>query len=193
MPFPLENFTRQSIEDHFKHKNLRWAEDYFIAMLGSSDKYDVYWAAVALRDCGTAKCVPVLKDKLDHPMRDLKAAALLTVAHISGSQETPFYAETLLSPKYPEKAYAMWAIAEAADDRALESALEYFSRNKSKIQKGQLPEGILVHGAKYLAKYHEQNARVAEFFQFLASSWPKLPEAERAQLKKGVKYFANLK
>ena len=51
MPFPLEASSRSMIEGHYKRKGIRWEEDFFLDMLGSSNRYDVYWAVIALRGC----------------------------------------------------------------------------------------------------------------------------------------------
>ena len=120
MPFPLNEQTRQFVRNHFRRKNLEWTEDYFLNVLESSDrKRDVYWAVLALRDCGTARSIPHLVAKLNYPMQDVKCTSILTIAHIAGPAETELYARALLDPKYREKGYAMWAIRDAADERAV--------------------------------------------------------------------------
>ncbi|SRR5258706_9555662 len=108
MPFPLSPGSRAAIEHHFRWKKLAWEESYFGNVLESStSKHDVYWAVLALRDCGTLASIPALKAKMDYPMQDVKCCAILTIAHIAGSAETSFYADALLNPEYREKGYAM--------------------------------------------------------------------------------------
>src|SRR4051812_3279753 len=109
MPFPLNDHTRSAIEGHFRKRNLIWQEEYFLDVLTTSDKkHDIYWAVLALRDCGTAGALPLLKEKLSFPMLDVQATALLTIAHLARAAETPLYAAMLLDPAYKQKGYAMW-------------------------------------------------------------------------------------
>jgi hypothetical protein len=190
MPFPLDPTTEQFIKNHFRRKGLRWEEDYFIEMLASEQKYDVYWATLALRGCGTEKCVPPLKEKLYHPMQDVKCTSILTVAHVAGAGETPFYARALLDPGYREKGYAMWAIWDCADERAVDAVLQYFTRNRGKLRAGKLANGTLVKGVEYLGRFRGRED-VNEFLGFVKSIWPDLPAGERQELAKRVDYFGN--
>src|SRR5262249_12239858 len=144
MAFPLSDYTRQAIEHHFRRKNLQWSEPYFLDVLANStQKHDVYWAVIALRDCGTSAAIPALKAKLTYPMKDVKCVSMLTIAHIAGAAETECYTESLLDAAYPEKGYAMWAVNDAADDRAVEGVLAYFTKNRSRLRRGELSNGTL--------------------------------------------------
>src|SRR5262249_50185300 len=87
-------------------------------------KHDVYWGVLALRDVGTARSIPVLKSLLHYPMQDVKDCSLLTIAHIAGASETPFYVEAL-ADRRTRKVYPMWAIEVAADHRAEPVVLEF--------------------------------------------------------------------
>ena len=162
MPFPVSDFTRDTIKKHFRRKHLEWTEDYFIKVLEESpEKFDIYWAVLALRDCGTMKSVPALQAKLYYPKTDVKACSILTIAHIARASATPLYTYTLLDPKYTDKAYAMWAIEDAADERAIEAVMRYFKKNMSKIRRQRLPIDTIVHGLAYLRKYVNSNPEVA--------------------------------
>jgi hypothetical protein len=190
MSFPLDEFTCGIIRKHFRRKNLEWSEDYFIQVLEtSSHKYDIYWAILALRDCGTSKPVPALKAKIHYPMRDVMSTSILTIAHIAGAAESSFYGEALLDPKYPEKGYAMWAIRVAADQRAAEAVLSYFRKNMSKIRRGKLYNATLPDGLEYLQRYLETQPGVSEFFQQIDACWESLAEGERQEILKRVTYY----
>ena len=180
MPFPLDDNAREFVRRHFKRKALEWTEDYFINVLETSgQKHDVYWATIALRDCGSQKCIPALKTKLLYPMQDVKCTALLTIAHVAGAAETELYTNALLDPAYRDKAYAMWAIRDAADARAVDAALSYFRKNLAKIRAGKLANGTLPEGLDYLQKFVDTQPAVAELFSEISKYWSKLAEGER--------------
>lgn len=189
MPFPIDEFTRDMIKDHFRRKNLVWTEDYFFAALESSQKNDVYWATIALRDCGTTRCVDALKAKLNYPMKDVKCTSILTIAHIARASETPFYAQALLSPIYKEKTYAMWAIQDAADARAVAPVLTYFKKNRAKLLRGKLVNATLADGIEYLYRHSLGNPDASEFFEQIRNAWSALASGERREILKRVPNF----
>ncbi len=171
---------------------MEWNEDYFIRQLSSDKKYDVYWATIALRDCGKTKCISLLKKLIYYPMQDVKCTSILTIAHIAKSEESIFYGECLLDPKYRDKTYAMWAINDAADERAIEVVHQYFKKNKSKIKSGKFTNGTLVDGCEYLSRFSEDN-NADEFLSFVKEIWSNLAEGERSELKKRINFFDDAK
>lgn len=192
MPFPLESYSRQPIEHHFRRKKLVWNEEYFLNVLNTSDKrYDIYWSVIALRDCGTMKAIPALKEKLSYPMQDVKCTSILTIAHIAGAKETNLYSEALSNPEYREKSYAMWAIKDAADERAVGSVLAYFKKNQSKLRNGNLANGTLAHGLEFLERYLNGNDEIHHFFSDVENFWEKLPRGEQTEIAKRVLYFSD--
>lgn len=128
--FTIDADLRDTITLHFRrNKAFAWSEDFFLAQLSEGrSKHDVYWSAIALRDCGTLRSVPALKALANHPMRDVKDCALLTIAQIAGAQETPYYIERLTQGK-GNKAYPLWAIGVAADERAIPAIAHYVRKN----------------------------------------------------------------
>ena len=189
MPFPLDSFTRTMVEHHFRRKKLEWTEDYFLQALDSHSKHHVYWAVLALRDCGTARSVPALRAKLGHPMQDVKCTAILTIAHIAGANETLLFGEALLSAPYKEKGYAMWAIRDAADARAVEPVLTYFQKNRAKLRRGALVNGTLPDGVQYLNRYVTFQPAIRSFFDEVRSAWERLAAGEREEIIKRVPTF----
>ncbi len=114
------------------------------------NKKEVYWSVLALRDCGTDRCIAVLKGLLHYPKQDVKACSILTIAQIAGAEETALYAEALLDPKYSEKAYALWAIWAKADGTALHAVYQYIKKNLSKICTDKLDIGTYGMGVEYM-------------------------------------------
>lgn len=193
MPFPLSDNTREAIQHHFRRKKLVWSEAYFLEVLANSvSKYDIYWAVVALRDCGTLNSISALKAKLFYPMQDVKCCSILTIAHIAGPEETSLYAELLASPEYKDKGYAMWAIKDAADSKAIDSVLAYFKKNRAKLKSGKLTNGTLVDGLIYLQKYLAKNESVNLFFSEVKDFFGNLAQGERSEIAKHVCYFSTM-
>jgi HEAT repeat protein len=189
MPFPLDDFTRAMVERHFRRKNLEWTEDYFLRSLDSHSRHDVYWAVLALRECGTVRCVAALRAKLSHPMQDVKCTSILTIAHIAGAEATPLFGEALLSPTYKEKGYAMWAIRDAADERAVEPVLAYFRKNRAKLRRGALANGTLPDGVEFLNRHVNTQPAIRDFFAEVRSVWERLAPGEREEILKRVPQF----
>lgn len=191
MPFPLSPHTREFIQHHFRRKELAWNEEYFINVLRTSEsRYDIYWAVLALRDCGTRNAISSLKEKLNYPVQDIQCCSLLTIAHISGAEETPLYVEALLSPQYRKKGYAMWAIRDAADARAIDAVLAYFKKHRSKLRSGKLTNATLADGLEFLERYWNDSDEIQRFFVDVDGFWEKLPEGERTEISKRVKFFS---
>ena len=178
------------MQHHFRRDKFAWTEDFFLAVLKHSHrKYDVYWAVLGLRDCGTSRSIPHLKDKLAFPMQDIKATAILTIAHIAGPAETALYAEALLDPKYREKGYAMWAIRDSADDRAVDAVIAYFRKNMSRIRRGQFHNATLPDGLEYLHKFIDAKPEVTMLFSDIKGCWEQIAEGERVEISKRAPYF----
>jgi len=162
-----------------------WSEDFFLSVLNEPrSKYDVYWSALGLRKVGSLRSIPILDSLLTHPMQDVKCVAILTIAHIGGASVTPLLAYVLLSPNYRKKGYAMWAILDAADDRAVPAVLQYFSKNRAMLRAGKL--GAFCKGTRYLAKFTNISAEARAFVEGIPTYWSRIPERTREEMKKHV-------
>jgi len=190
MPFPLEPHSEETIEKHFRNRGFLWTEEYLLSAIANArSKYDVYWAAIGLRKVGTDRAIPVLCTLLTYPMQDVKCVAILTIGHIGRENSTPILAEALLSPAYREKGYAMWAIADAADERAVPAVpavLAHLKKNRSKIRRGKDSSGVLVDAVSYLAKHRHLSADAQKFLDEIPTYWHMLGEGERKELSKRV-------
>lgn len=183
MPFPLER--TQFIEHHFRKRAFVWSEDFFLSVLNDPrSKYDVYWSAIGLRKVGSVRSIPILVSLLTYPMRDVKCVAILTIAHVGGASVTPLLANALVSPNYREKGYAMWAILDAADDRAIPAVLQYFSKNRAKLRAGKLD--TFGDGTRYLLKFVNISAEARAFVGGISTYWSRIPEGTRVEMKKHV-------
>lgn len=191
MPFPIDQNTEGFIEGHFKRRQFRWDEDYFLGVLEHPrGKHDVYWSAIALRKVGTDKSIEPLRALLTFPMQDVKCVAILTISHIARERATPILSLALLDPVYREKGYAMWAINDAADERAIVAVLEYFTKNKSKLKNGKLTNGTFVDGAEFLSRHVENHKDARAFIEGIPAFWQKLILGERTELQKRLPELA---
>jgi hypothetical protein len=185
MPFPLEDNDPALgfIERHFRRRGFVWSEDFFLSMLNAPrSKHDVYWSAIGLRKVGTERSIPVLLKFLTYPMEDVKTVSILTIAHIGCASVTPLLADVLLNPKYREKGYAMWAIRDAADERAIPAVLDYFANNRAKLRAGKLD--ALGDGLRYLSKFLDTVPAVRTFIDEVPTYWDRLPQGTRVEMKR---------
>ena len=185
MPFPLEDndVSVGFIERHFRRRGFAWSEEFFLSVLNAPrSKYDVYWSAIGLRRVGTQRSIPVLLEFLTYPMQDVKTVSILTIAHLGGASATPLLADALLNPKYREKDYAMWAILDAADERAIPAVLDYFAKNRAKLRAGKL--GAFGDGLRYLSKFADTVPAVRTFIDEVPTYWNRLPQGTRHEMKK---------
>ena len=97
--------------DHFKSRKIPYDESNLIDVLQSSqDKFDLLWAAVALRELGTVHAIPALKCAVKFKSIDVQGNAALTIAVLAGGDENSFLASLLVSKEYRAKFYAMTGI-----------------------------------------------------------------------------------
>ena len=117
-----------------RHKEFSWTEEFFANLIDRSEaRMDVYWSVIALRDCGSERSIPLLKGLATHTSNDVKATAMLTIARISRSAETEYYAMKLAEPSYRTKSYALWAIAAYGDERATDAVHQYVKKNIKRL------------------------------------------------------------
>jgi hypothetical protein len=190
MPFPLADHNREAIEAHFRKRRKRvdfgWSEDFFIEVLRfSQDKHDLNYAGQALRAVGTIRAVPFLKPLVNFPNNDVRVIALLTVAHIARDAESDWYAELLHDPKFRMKDYALWAIQEAADSRALEAVEGFFNGKRRLIEVGKLDSFQIAMGRDYLQRMGDSPSKAS---QLLEGAWTRIPEAERERHNRQINY-----
>ena len=181
MPFPLSEHSRKSIEQHFRKKgDFVWSESFFLSVLHTSgNKYDLWQAAIGLREVGTEQAVEPLRAMLMYPNFDVQAVALLTIAHIAGQRATPIYIEALENPAYRQKDYALWAIADAADTRAIPHVSGYLAKNSKRFKSGKLRRTPLHYIIKYLARFSDTEAEAKVLLEKIPEVWFGIPEFDR--------------
>jgi len=154
--FSLTKDDREFVEKCIRRKDFEWSQEFFLRVIEQPrNQMEVYWAVIALRDCGTEKSIPILKNLLYFPKQDVKACSILTIAQISGAVETQLYADALLDSKYRENGYALWAIWAVADSGAVKAVYFYINKNISNIRRDKLQIGTYGMGVEYLLKHLE--------------------------------------
>jgi len=125
----------EAAEDHFKDCKIPCDESNLIEVLQSSqDKFDLIWAAVALRELGTVRAIPALKGAVKFKSLDVQGNAALTTAFLADGGENGFLASLLSSKEYRAKFYAMTGILYKED--AAHSALPFVLEYSAKATKG---------------------------------------------------------
>jgi hypothetical protein len=194
MPFPNDERGKEAVIHHFKRrkKGFTYDEDTFIGIIQNpkSSKYDVYWSVLGLRDVGTEKCVPFLKQLQDYPMQDVKDCSILTIAHLVGSAETDYYV-SILEQKGKRKDFPMWAIIDSANEKAIEPVLSYLEGvyKKWRQPKCDYAGDAYLDGLLYLSKYIDGNVKIKEMFDKFISIKEKLPEGAKQRFRQEVPYF----
>lgn len=178
MPFPNDPMTKDTIISHFKRKKIAYTEDGFLSVINNekSSRYDVYWAVIGLRDTGTEKSIEALKKLLFYPMQDVKDTSILTLCHIAREKETEFYCQALLDKK-TRKDYPMWAILDAADERAIGAVCQYLTDvyKKWKQPKCLYAGTAYIEGLLYLERYYTADSPINEVFQLYRTIRDKIP------------------
>ena len=183
--FPNSDLVRGNIAHHFKKHLPVITEEALIELLSAPrSKWDAYYAVLALRDVGTTQAVPALRGMLTYPMQDVKDCAVLTIAHIAGEAETPFYVHALES-KGTRKGYPMWAIEVAADERAIPSVIPFVTVALKKALRPTPgdPGDVYLMGVKYLARIGLDRSECQVLKPLFRRAWSALPAGHREVLR----------
>ena len=125
----------EAAADHFKSRKIIYDESNLIEVLQSSqDKFDLLWAAIALRELGTTRAIPALKCAVKFKSLDVQGNVALTTAFLAGGVENGFLASLLSCKDYRAKFYAMTGILYKED--AAHSALPFVLEYSAKATKG---------------------------------------------------------
>ncbi|MFH7834647.1 hypothetical protein [Bacillus luti] len=196
MPFENDQFTKDTIIKHFKRKNKNFTYDEatFITIIqnSNSSKNDVYFSVLGLRDVGTRKCIPFLKQLIEYPMQDVKDCSISSIAHIAGEDETEFYV-SVLERKGTRKDYPMWVIVEAANHQAIEAVIKYLESvyKKWRQPKCDYAGDAYLDGLIYLSKHLKMNENIIHIFDKFILIKDKMPEGVKEELKKESPYFSD--
>lgn len=181
MPFPLDNRGRQFIEQHFGKKgDFFWTEEFLLHVIDTSgSKYDLHKAAIGLREVGTERALEPLRALLMYPNQDVKTVAILTIAHIAGAKATPIFMDALENPAYRQKNYALWAIADSGDERAIPAVLRYLHKNKNRLKHGHMKSTPILYVLDFTLRFLDTDPGARTVLGEVAEVWFGLPDRDR--------------
>jgi HEAT repeat protein len=193
MPFPNSSDRLESCRASLAKRGIPFTEDALIETLKRQDNpWSVFYAVVALRDLGTLRAVEPLKRALKFPKQDVQCASILTIAHLAGPAETPFYISALEDKAYRPKLWALWALEDAGDARGIPAVSAYLARRISQAKTAK-PNGsffpTISYGLAYLGRFVGEHPGLrAEFAPWVQFS-DRMVEPTRARF---AKLFANV-
>ncbi len=96
------------------------AEVYLLRVLDSPrDQDDLTFANAALSRVGSEAAIPALTGLIHHPVDDVRCSAINALGILGDSSLTPVYLDALSDRSWAAKSYAMGAIHQNADERAI--------------------------------------------------------------------------
>lgn len=131
-------------------------EDLLRCIKENKAKTLVYYAVICLKHYGSSKSIRVLKEMTEYPKEDVKVCAVLSIGHLAGKDETPYYAE-LLDSKFRGKDFVMAVIWQVGDKRAYNAVLRY----ANKVLAGKVTlhtQSDVLYIVRYLEKYSPSDA-----------------------------------
>ncbi len=175
MPILTSPDRLESCRSGLAKRGIPFTEDALIETLKRRENpWSVFYAVVALRALGTLRAVEPLKQVLKYPKQDVQCASILTIAHLAGSAETPFFISALSDPGYRPKLYALWALEDAGDSRGIPAVSAYLARQIPRAKTAK-PNGsffpTISQGLAYLGRFvAEQPGLRAEFVPWVQFS-----------------------
>jgi hypothetical protein len=101
------------------------AEPYLIEMIqGPPDRFAFPGANAALASVGSAAAIPHLTRLIHSPIEDVKQSAINALASVGDASLTPLFLDALADRSWGAKWYAMKAIHDRADERAIGPVVE---------------------------------------------------------------------
>jgi len=192
MLLPYEERLTDDVS-YFKKLGVKYEADALLDLLKrEKPKSAMPVACHSLADLNAQHAVPVLKTLADYPVQDVKAASVLAVARLAGSNETPWLVECL-SRKGTLKGYVLWALAAVGDPAAYGAVNTWFEKHLRKLERDPTSDslGTVVFAVAYLeqmTEHHPEVMRVLDRFRVVV---PKLPRNIPSELGHFTRMFAD--
>jgi len=172
-----ENDDDNFISDYFKKKKMPYNEDTMIDCLKNQhNKYELYWAGLALRQVGTKKSIEYLKNVVTYKNLDVQGVSVMTIAKLANGTENEFLGKLLLNKDFRAKWYAVFSFNFKANDKAVPYALEYGLKT-IKSSKNQPEAGGLI--VEYLARFAPENEQSKKIFARINKDFENLSQIEK--------------
>ena len=178
---------------YFRKLGVKYEADALIDLLKrEKPKSAMPVACHSLADLNAKHAVPVLKTLADYPVQDVKAASVLAVARLAGSDETPWLVECL-SSKRTLKGYVLWALAAVGDPAAYGAVKTWFETHLRKLERNPTSDslGTVVFAVAYLEQMTDQHPDVMGLLDRFKVVVPKLPRNIPSELGHFTRMFAD--
>ncbi len=165
------------IAEYFSSNKMPFTEESMINCLKlKRNKYEIYWAVLALRMLGTQKAIQYLKEVTTYKNLDVQGASVLTIAHLADGSENKYLASLLLNKDFKAKWYAVVAFNYKPDDKAVPYAAEYGIKTiKSSKNKPEASSLII----EYLARFAPENEQAKKIFARINKNFEHLSPKEQ--------------
>ena len=166
-----------AISEYFHNEKMPFTEETMINCLKiKRNKYEIYWAVLALRMIGTQKAIQYLKEVTTYKNLDVQGASVLTIAHLAEGSENEFLASLLLNQDFKAKWYAVVAFNHKPDGKAVPYAAEYGIKT-IKNSKNKPEAGSLI--VEYLARFAPENEQAKKIFAKINKDFENLSSQEK--------------
>ena len=147
------------------------AEPYLIQVVATSnDQYDLTFACSALLRVGSKAAIPALTALVHHPVEDVKCSAISALGVLGDSSLTPTYLDALSDRSWAAKTFAMNAIHEKGDERAIGPVVvrvhAILSRQRTRVV---LPWSEIMYALDYLRRWESADPRPHQAIEWVRS------------------------
>jgi hypothetical protein len=92
---------------------------------------NTYWAILALRQVGTEKSIPALKEALLSRKADTATVAMISLAYVADQKATHTYVDALIGAWYKYKWAALVALQTTCDPLSFPQMADWIERTRS--------------------------------------------------------------
>ena len=138
------------------------AKRYLLGVLTTTeDRYELTHASAALGQTGAVEAIPALTALIHHHVDDVKCAAIYALCVLGDASLTPVYLDALTDCSWAAKWYAMAAIHDKADRRAIPAVIDRLHAALSRDRKtrtGSVSE--VTHALGFLGRWPADESRL---------------------------------
>lgn len=146
------------------------AEPYLIEVIrGEPDPFATPMANASLGKVGSTRAIPYLTRFIHHPVEDVKQSAIAALSALGDASLTPVYLDALSDRSWGAKWYAMKAIHQRGDERAIGPVAERVKiilAKKPKTNIGGWSE--LMYALDFLRKWSERSSEARAMLAWAA-------------------------
>ena len=185
--FKPHEIDLEDYQNYFKRKKIDFVEDSLInLLLTSTSRDETYYAVLSLRELGTEKSIPALKQVTLSKSNDVQATSVLTIGQLANGSENEFLGQLLLNKNFRQKYYALWAIFVCLNNKAVESVKEFVIKSIKDIN--NISDSIPL-ALWYLDQYSEISGEIETKFAKVKDNIASLSPDIAAVLRNETKYF----